>query len=161
MRRKGGALTRSVVPAAALAAILLMVAAPRAAWAKGTPDGLELLRWSAGKYPHVPTEGRQTVITWHEHGTEVEVADVQRSGHGQVRSEVVLPRSRRGRLSLQSGRDRWSYDPHTHRPPESQSLWAEWRVDRPGEASKVRACPPVLVQSAARAARKLQELPRA
>src|SRR5207302_2715532 len=74
---------------------------------------LDLLRASAAQTPRQPLAGRQMSTTWTGATTDVTETLEYTDSHGRERSEILLPRSRRGRVEIENGHGRWLYDPHT------------------------------------------------
>jgi outer membrane lipoprotein-sorting protein len=93
--------------------LLFVVIAPLPpAGAAEPPAGFALLERSAARLTGLVMTGRQTATIWYESGADVSVTREYRS-HGKSRSETLLPRSHRGRISVDDGRERWYYDPDT------------------------------------------------
>jgi outer membrane lipoprotein-sorting protein len=105
--------------------LLLVAGGPGRAAAAPVPDGIALLEDSARRSPELAVAGRQSVTSWNRKGVERTVTQVYRSGHGQLRSEVLEPRSRRGRISVDDGHTRWSYDPRRRTLVHSSAVDAE------------------------------------
>lgn len=105
---------RTPKAAGLLALCALLLAFPGVAAAReDAPDGLQLLRWSAEQSPHQPIAGRQVNTSWT--GTAVERTETVEygDGHGRERSEILLPRTRVGRIEIENGHGRWLYDSRT------------------------------------------------
>jgi outer membrane lipoprotein-sorting protein len=109
---------RSSTPPLLHSSILLLAllagSMPARAQQTGPPDGVTLLANSASRIPQLAVAGVETVTVWRQGSPERITTQVYRSGRGQVRSEILEPRSRKGRISFDDGHTRWSYDPRRH-----------------------------------------------
>ncbi|MBI3909653.1 MAG: hypothetical protein HY320_01810 [Armatimonadetes bacterium] len=94
------------------------------------PSGEAILRRAAQAFRRVPYQGRRLTTLWLEHRTEgiecVEYAD----GRGRSRVEYLAPRSARGRVIIDDGRNHWQVEPGGHRvfrvdasPLEAEAAW--------------------------------------
>jgi outer membrane lipoprotein-sorting protein len=100
-----------------LAAILMLLAsapAERPAAAAPLPDAVSLLRSAVACEDRVPLTGRSVTILWNDRGSQATITREYRSGKGDRRIELLMPRRLRGQILLSRGNSLWRYDPSRH-----------------------------------------------